>query len=490
MPSLAVMQKTLSAVGAFNPRKLLGTGKLDGAWHDPSDLSTMFQDSAGTTPVTGVEQPVGLHLDKSGGLQLGPDVSASLVPANWSVAGEDGTHIVTWIGGGGFRYQSDTTTPALSVVRAAALTAGKFYKMVVTVTSYIGGSLKTDSFGDSRTIATGVGVFTTYGRASSTSLSLLRATTNVDITVASVSVKELPGYHATQSITASRPTLSARYNLLLNSATLSAQNVTTVAAQYTLSFTGTGTVTLSGTATGSLVGTGVSDRVSLAFTSTAGTLTLTVTGSVTLAMLNLGASAMTYQAITTATSYDSNPALFPYFLRYDGIDDYMNLPYMGLYASGAASVVMGVKSSIAAAARQFVVEGNSLNNTPIYTLVRSSTGTELNTRIRDDAGLIVSTTDIPSVFGDGVVKIVAMLDTGSSINPFVNSSVKSISPYTRSTTTLNNTTVGAYVSLAGVANYTEMSCYGSIIVKGAALTDKQRKLCEQYLARKTGVALQ
>lgn len=37
-----------------------------GVWYDPSDLSTLFQDAAGTIPVTGVEQPVGLILDKSG----------------------------------------------------------------------------------------------------------------------------------------------------------------------------------------------------------------------------------------------------------------------------------------------------------------------------------------------------------------------------------------------------------------------------------------
>jgi len=37
-----------------------------GAWYDPSDLSTLFQDSAGTTPVTTAGQPVGLMLDNSG----------------------------------------------------------------------------------------------------------------------------------------------------------------------------------------------------------------------------------------------------------------------------------------------------------------------------------------------------------------------------------------------------------------------------------------
>jgi hypothetical protein len=36
------------------------------AWYDFSDLSTMFQDSAGSTPVTAVEQPIGRINDKSG----------------------------------------------------------------------------------------------------------------------------------------------------------------------------------------------------------------------------------------------------------------------------------------------------------------------------------------------------------------------------------------------------------------------------------------
>ena len=46
----------------------------NGAWLDASDMSTMYQDAAGTTPVTAMEQPVGLWLDKSQGLQLGPEL--------------------------------------------------------------------------------------------------------------------------------------------------------------------------------------------------------------------------------------------------------------------------------------------------------------------------------------------------------------------------------------------------------------------------------
>lgn len=50
---------------AFSPASLFAAGE-QGVWYDPSDLTTLFQDSAGTTPVTAVEQPVGRMLDLSG----------------------------------------------------------------------------------------------------------------------------------------------------------------------------------------------------------------------------------------------------------------------------------------------------------------------------------------------------------------------------------------------------------------------------------------
>lgn len=46
--------------------KALFANNEQGAWYDPSDFDTMFQDSTGTTPVTAVGQSVGLILDKSG----------------------------------------------------------------------------------------------------------------------------------------------------------------------------------------------------------------------------------------------------------------------------------------------------------------------------------------------------------------------------------------------------------------------------------------
>lgn len=62
---LMAMSYAVAGRSAFTPLNLFSAGE-QGAWYDPSDFSTMFQDAAGTTPVTAVEQPVGLIRDKSG----------------------------------------------------------------------------------------------------------------------------------------------------------------------------------------------------------------------------------------------------------------------------------------------------------------------------------------------------------------------------------------------------------------------------------------
>lgn len=49
----------------FSP-ELLFEANTNGVWYDPSDLTTLFQDTAGTTPVTAPAQSVALIKDKSG----------------------------------------------------------------------------------------------------------------------------------------------------------------------------------------------------------------------------------------------------------------------------------------------------------------------------------------------------------------------------------------------------------------------------------------
>jgi surface protein len=85
----------------FNVRSLFAAGE-QGGWWDPSDTSTLFQDSAGTTPVTTLGQPVGLVLDKSGNGN-----HAILTNATWRITAE-GDHYIQYGAGGSF----DVTFPA------------------------------------------------------------------------------------------------------------------------------------------------------------------------------------------------------------------------------------------------------------------------------------------------------------------------------------------------------------------------------------------
>lgn len=334
----------------------------NGLLFDPSDISTLYQDAAGTTPVTAVEQPVGKILDKSGN-----------------------------------------------------------------------------------------------------------------------------GNHATQSVTASRPVLSARKNVLLATETLATQSVTSIASQYTLSFTGTGIVTLSGTATGTLTGTGVNDRVSLTVTPTAGTLTLTVSGSVTKAQLELGASAGPYQRVNTATDYDTNPAYFPKYLKFDGVDDYLNLPYMGLYATGSASVVIARASTSLVINKSAISEGNASDINPVYMLDSSASTYGSGVFIRNSAGteMIDTRTD---VYASKPYITISFIDTGSNVKRYENGSVSKSRNYVRiEPVVLTNTTIGALIRTS-TSNYFSNNMYGLIVTK-SALTDAQRIACERYLGRKSGVQL-
>ena len=54
-----------TSVVPWTPKRLFSAGE-QGVWFDASDRATLFQDAAGTTPVTAFEQPVGRWLDKSG----------------------------------------------------------------------------------------------------------------------------------------------------------------------------------------------------------------------------------------------------------------------------------------------------------------------------------------------------------------------------------------------------------------------------------------
>jgi hypothetical protein len=73
---------------AFLPVDLFANSE-QGAWYNPGDLSSLFQDSAGTVPVTADGDPVGLMLEKSGNINNGTQSISSQRPIYTSASGLD-----------------------------------------------------------------------------------------------------------------------------------------------------------------------------------------------------------------------------------------------------------------------------------------------------------------------------------------------------------------------------------------------------------------
>ena len=161
--------------------------------------ATMYQDFSGTTPVYAPNQPVGLRLDKSKGLVPGPELVAPIdFTTGWTFSGSAVT----------FDDANTYTAAGVANVFRAYFTVGKWYKMEISVTTTGGAILlynatsATNPIG-SASLVNGV-AYTFYFYAAATQLNIRTpnaATVNID----NISVKELPGNHATQSTDISRP---------------------------------------------------------------------------------------------------------------------------------------------------------------------------------------------------------------------------------------------------------------------------------------------
>lgn len=329
IPSFAYRQPTALAARV---NALFRSGE-QGVWYDPSDRATLFQDAAGTTPVTAVEQPVGLILDKSKGLVLGPELVTNGF-SSWSVLS------------GSWTLTSSSATGAAAtgfIYAALQPISNGYYEISGVVSDYTGGNFfvsVTNGSQDSVTVSAN-GTFSVrcfdYDPRHDVRRVYIKGNA-FSGTITNISIKVVYGNHAYQSTSASRPVLSARVNQYVGTATLATQNVTTLAATYTLRFEGTGSITLSGTATGTY-SAGTHSVVC-----TAGTLTSTVTGTVTNAdirVANVGVGLPVYQRVTTDTDYDT--VSYPFFLRFDGVDDSLVTSSIDFTATDKMTVVAGVR---------------------------------------------------------------------------------------------------------------------------------------------------
>lgn len=198
--SLAGKIKALFAIGE------------QGWWYDPSNFATLYQDSAGTTPVTAVEQPVGLQLDLSKGLVLGPTLLTNGDFSNGSTGWTLGASFS--VSAGALQINSSVSDNAYQVV---ANTKSKWFVVEFTIVSITSGSVFPRACGvNGSPVNTARTVRQYVFSGTANDFIGIQCGAGTVATVDNISVKELPGNHRFQTTSANRPVVSARVNLLTN----------------------------------------------------------------------------------------------------------------------------------------------------------------------------------------------------------------------------------------------------------------------------------
>ena len=225
MPSIALpvsLRGQLLSGSRFNPVSLFSAGE-QGIWLEPSDLTTMFQDRAGTTPVTTPGQTVGLRLDKSKGLVLGSELVTN---GDFSNGTTGWTLGATWAIAGGVATKTSGDVSAIFQT-ISALEVGKAYKVTLTQSYSLfpfnlslrvgtGGAL---AFNGALPATQGEVSVIVIATAAATRLNIAGGHSTASGTIDNISVKELLGNHAVAPTDAARPTYgiepkTGRRNLL------------------------------------------------------------------------------------------------------------------------------------------------------------------------------------------------------------------------------------------------------------------------------------
>ena len=189
--------------------KSLFANNEQGFFYDPNDLSTMFQDAAGTVPVTTVGQPVGLILDKSKGLLLG---SEKVVNPNFDSDTAWTKSATVTISGGSAILNNASGNPILS--QNVGLVADRWYDVTIVVSEFTVGGIVFRVYGTGgNEPILGISTSGTYNfkmKAKSDATGLIGFSASLtSVKIDSVSIKELAGNHAHQSTSSMRPLLVA-----------------------------------------------------------------------------------------------------------------------------------------------------------------------------------------------------------------------------------------------------------------------------------------
>ena len=533
--SLASIVSLSCGATEFSPLSLFTSG-VQGAWYDPSDYSTLYQDSAVTAPVTAVEQPVGLMLDKSQGLALGSELITPVANQDFSSDTGYWTKSGTTTIGSGKASLSAVPDGTYALIRSGVLTTGKVYTITIDVSDYLTGEVVIRDGAvnhpfQTPSSAASNGTKSVTFLASGTAVGI-RTVGITTLSVDNISVKEIAGNHASQATTASRPVLRARYNLLTYSeqfdnaawtkgggSTITANSVTapdgTTTADTLVLTTGSATsqiyqsvaitngpvtvsvwlradapVTLdfgfydSASDVGSINVTTEWQR----FTRTrAGGLTgadrraawlyKSSAGGTTVyiwgADLRTGSSAGTYQRIAAATDYAT--AGFAPYLAFDGVDDFLSAAYV--QSAYPLTITAGVNNDATATGGIGIVSVAQADSQ--YKALRDLSAAATDTSDRNASNLTTA-----SVTVSGNKFALAQFETS-----LMTHQINGGTAVTFANTNAFGTSVNIFVGKQRPAGlFSPARDYG-VVITNTVLTAAEKDSLKNYMAGKMGVTL-
>lgn len=170
---------------------------------DYYDYSTLYQDAAGTIPVTAATQPMGLVLDKSKGLVLGGELFSGAIAFNtW-------TKTAAVISASGNTFTTNALGGCIKNPIAVGMSPTKSYQVRIVGTCTVTHKIRSSSsaIGEVSVTAGAFDVTLKSPITFSDSTMYFQLQSAGTMTVNSISIKELAGNHAYQTTSAMRPLL-------------------------------------------------------------------------------------------------------------------------------------------------------------------------------------------------------------------------------------------------------------------------------------------
>lgn len=204
--------KTADAAQSYQPVTDWNTEYLAAALESVG----MWQDAAGTTPVTAVEQPVGMWLDgKAGKWVRGPELND---PATWSGAPAGMTRDTV---AGTVSFLGTEGTFSTVTINSAVGVTNQWYEIRFTVSGATQGGVQVKIGSATSNFVTTNGTYRLWFLATAATNAVVQengaAGSRFIGTVSGISIKAVLGNHATQATSGQRPILKALYNTVTSS---------------------------------------------------------------------------------------------------------------------------------------------------------------------------------------------------------------------------------------------------------------------------------